>query len=333
MSKLFTKIGISKTWGAMLAVYIIWGTTLGSMRIGVATIPPELLVCIRFTTAGFLMTFYCLAIRKEPIPLLTEIGKQSLIGFLLFCVGNAMSTWAIQYMPTGLAGIMVATTPFWMVGLSAVFPPQERIKPLVMLGIFIGFVGMIILLSPQLIHPHDFTPMSLVAIGIMLATAFFWSVGSVYARKQTLTSSIPLSVGLQNLVAGILLMPLCFAMHAEAPNASLASIGALSYLIVFGTIVATPCYFYVLKNLPVSVTSTFAYVTPILTVIFGILFLGESLTPPIIIGSLVILTGVMLVQFLNQKPVAKPAATIHMKPIQPLDQQPLAEQRLESLTG
>lgn len=325
MSKLLNKTAL-----AMLAVYLIWGTTLGSMRIGVSSIPAVLLVCWRFLLAGGLLLLFTLVIRKEAFPTKIELAKQSFIGFFLFFIGNAMSTWAIQYMPTGLAGIMVATTPFWMVMLAGIFPPKERVKPLVMVGILIGFLGMIILLSPQWMHPQQFTARSLVAVVVMLLTAFFWSIGSIYARKQTLQSSMLMSVGLQNLVAGLLLIPVCLMKHAYATHISLPSLAALLYLVFFGTIVATPCYFYSLKNLPVSVTSTFAYVTPILTVVFGVLFLGETLTPAIIIGSLVILSGVILVQVLNQKPAPSKTEPIR---IYAQEASPRNEAKLETLTG
>jgi drug/metabolite transporter (DMT)-like permease len=300
-----------KAYAAIFTVYIVWGTTLGAMRIGVETIPTALLPCLRFTIAGLILLAFCL-LRGEKIPNRQEIRTHFIVGALLFSFSNALAAWTVQHMSTGLSGLLVATTPFWMLWLSSRIPPRERIAPQAILGIAIGFLGMFILLLPQLSNIGNTSLLFWASVIVSIVTTFFWSVGSIYARKHpTPTSSLLMSIGLQNLFAGLLLVPFCLLTvdNWQAIHPSAASLMALGHLIVLGTIAATSCYLYTLKNMPISVTSTFAYVTPVITVLFGWLFLHEPLTSPTIIGSAVILSGVMVVQWFGQnRPLPHPKA-------------------------
>lgn len=291
-----------KAYAALATVYIVWGTTLASMHIGVESIPVVLLPCVRFLLAGMLLISFCL-IRGETFPTLRELRNHFIIGVLLFIGGNTVVTWALQHISTGLAGLLVATTPFCMIALSALIPPREKISSGGLLGILIGFAGMFILLWPQLSHPMDVTPTFWLAILAMLSTTLFWSLGSILLKKLPTNSSLFMSVGMQNLLAGLTLTPVVAVLMPDwnfQPTA--ASVGALFYLVLFGTIVATPCYLYVMKNLSVTVASTFAYVTPVVTVLVGALLLGEQVTTLTLAGAMIILSGVGVVQWVNRKP-------------------------------
>jgi drug/metabolite transporter (DMT)-like permease len=171
----------------------------------------------------------------------------------------------------------------------------------------ISFSGMLILLSPHFSHAIQTPPMFWWGIAAMLLNTLFWALGSIYVRKRKPpTSSLAMGVGLQNLTAGLALIAPCLLTlpPVQTIHPSPLSLGALLYLIVFGTMVAAPCYIYMLRRLPVSISSTFAYVTPVITVIFGYLALGESLGNRTILGMSIILAGVILVQCLSQKQIA-----------------------------
>ncbi len=184
-----------------------------------------------------------------------------------------------------------------MIGLAAITPPKETITRIVALGLLIGFIGILVLLSPKLLIPLKLTGAFWPSIISLILMSFFWASGSIYARKHASRIPLLMSVGIQNAFAGLLLMPVCYLtiqpFHVEP---STSSIIALLYLIVFGTMISIPCYQYVLKHLPVSLASTFAYVTPVLTVLFGWVFLGEELAMTTVIGMGIILLGVGLVQ-------------------------------------
>ncbi len=297
-----------KAYAALFTVYLIWGTTLASMHIGVETIPVLLLPPIRFLMAGFLLVGFSL-LRGEKLPSPLEIRNHFIIGLLLFIGGNTVVTWALQYVSTGMAGLLVATTPFCMVTLSALIPPREKISTGAMSGILLGFSGMIILLWPQLTHPMKVNFHFWLAVVAMLSTTFFWSLGSILVRKLPTRSSLLMSVGMQNLLAGLTLTPVAVALTPQlAFTPSPKSVAALCYLVLFGTITATPCYLYVMRHLSVSVASTFAYVTPVVTVIVGALLLDEKITPLTALGAVVILSGVAVVQYMNHRQgIEKPA--------------------------
>lgn len=300
----------AKAYFALLTVYLIWGTTLGAMRIGVESMPWILLPFLRFLGAGALMLLFCL-MRGERLPGLRELAVNAVIGLLLFVGGNTVVCWSVQNITTGLGGLMVATAPFWMIWLSAVFPPREQVKPLAMLGIGVGFVGMIVLLSPQLTHWSGTSPLFWLSIFAMLVNTFSWSLGSIYARKQPTKASLLMGVALQNCFAGLALLPfVLWRVDFATLHFTQSAWISLAYLVLAGNIIALPCYLYTLQTLPVSLSSTFAYVTPVLTVVFGWAFLHETVSRATIIGSAIILSGVILVQWVSRhsSPASIPAA-------------------------
>jgi drug/metabolite transporter (DMT)-like permease len=296
------RFSIWKPYLALLAVYLIWGTTTGGIRIAVETIPSSLLPCARFLIAGALLIGIAL-FKGEGLPHWKNFKIHAITGFLLFFMGNSIVCWTVKHMTTGFGSVLVATTPLWMTLLSAILPPREKIPGLSLLGIVIGFVGMLILLSPQLTHLHNTTSVFWWCMAGLALMTFCWALGSIYARKHPTNTSLMMSVGIQNLVAGLLLIPVCWwdVPDWSAVHPTNSSIFAFIYLVLFGTMIATPCYLYAIKTLPVSVSSTFAYVTPVLTVVFGRLFLGEMVTPTMVLGAAVILSGVALVQFINRQ--------------------------------
>jgi len=309
------KLAIWKPYLALLTVYLIWGTTAGMIRLGVDTIPPSMLPCLRFLLAGTLLIVLCL-LKGEPFPDRQTLKTHLITGLLLFFGGNSIICWTLKYVSTSFGGILVATTPFWMIWLSSVFPPREKIPGKSLVGIAIGFVGMIILLSPKVISLNETSPMFWLCIVGLLLMTFFWALGSIYARKNQTQSSLFMSVGFQNLFAGLALLPICINSVPDwsAVHPSGQSIAALAYLIIMSTMIATPCYLYVVKHLPVSVSSTFAYVTPVLTIAFGSIFLGETITPSMILGAVVILSGVILVQYMNRNWAASKGVHQELQP-------------------
>jgi drug/metabolite transporter (DMT)-like permease len=190
-----------------------------------------------------------------------------------------------------------------MIALTALLPPRERIQPLALVGLFIGFLGILVLLMPELKAPQDFSASFWWSTLLCLFMVFFWALGSIFVRKTQSNASILMGLGIQNLFAGMLLIPVTMlTVDFWQISPSFSSVLGLLYLVVFGTIIATTCYYYVLKELPVSVSSTFSYVTPLITVLFGWLFLGELITSYTLAGSGVILMGVFLVQYASIKP-------------------------------
>lgn len=285
-----------KAYGALFLIYIIWGTTFGAIHIGVQTIPPGVFVCMRFLIAGVLLLSLCL-FSGERWPTRADLKTHFWIGVWLFFAGNAVVCWAIQHIPTGLGATLTATNPFWMLWLSSLLPPQEKIPANAYLGLLIGFAGLLLLLAPQLAKPMAISPTFWLSVVSIMLMGFCWSLGSIYARKNSTQTSLLMGVGFQNLFAGLMLVPICLLfpetfMFQGTP----ASWMALAYLIVMGTMVAITCYLYALPRLPIPVIGTIAYVTPVITMAFGWLFLNEHMPSISLLGAMVVLAGVIVVQ-------------------------------------
>lgn len=305
-----------KAFWALLMVYAIWGTTMAAIHFGVQTIPPLLLACLRFLVAGSLLILISL-FRGEKWPALGELKNHLIIGSLLFFGGNALSCWALQTLSTGLAGMIIATTPFWMLAMSDFFDRKfdpipklvkQDAKPFIMVSMGLALLGIVILLSPQLSTPELASPLFWWSLFAMVILCWFWSAGSLYARYHQGEASVWMALGIQNLFAGILLAPICWALgnwqifYSSGTNSSVISfpseisLWALGYLVVFGTIVTTPCYYYVLRHLPVSLSSSFAFVNPVITLFVGALFLGEVMSLESWVGSAIVVLAVFLLQ-------------------------------------
>ncbi len=282
---------------ALMVVYAVWSTTFFAIHVGVETFPAQTFACARFLLTGILLLPWCFW-GEGKRPNWATIKTHCLIGLLLWVMGNAVVCWAAKAIPTGLGAMLIAVTPFWMTWLSQFIPPKAKVRPLTWLGLFLGFAGLVILLSPKLGHPTDFSHVFWLSVASLIVMSFFWALGSLLARQvNTGESSILMGVGLQNLFAGLCLLPLCFILPGSFNfHPSGASILSLLYLSVVSSILTNYCYMLVLQRFPVSVAGTFAYVTPPISVMIGALFLHETITSSFMSGSLFILLGVMVIQ-------------------------------------
>jgi drug/metabolite transporter (DMT)-like permease len=311
------------SWAAflpLLVVYLVWGTTIGTIRMSVETLPWAMVPCGRFLIAGSLLMLICL-FRGEKWPGWLEVRKHVIAGLLLFTGGNSIVCWSVQYMTTGLGGLVVATLPFWILGLSAILPPKEKITKGTLISIFISFSGMMILLSPHLQNKTHTSPLFWWAVLAMLINTIFWAIGSVFIRKNPSQVSRCMTVSIQTLASGLSLIPVCLMTIPAGTviHPSQQSILALIYLIIFGTGIATPCYLYVVKNLPIAISSTFAYITPVITLIFGYLFLKEQISTTTLVGVAIILSGVIVAQFLSLRESRQKAALASLMNSTPLE--------------
>jgi len=283
-------------FAAFLTVCIVWGTTYLGIRVAVETIPPVLLTGVRYTIAAIgLLTISRLRGERFPSDPRT-IGRIAIVALLLIGVGNLGVVWAEQWVPSGIAALLVASAPFWATILEALRRGGERIRLRRMVGIAIGFAGVAILVTPRgaghFYDAHFVTG----AIAIQIA-AIAWQGGSLYG-KLTVNDVPPLmSTGLQALIAGIVLDIIGLAI-GEAPrfHPSARSLIALLYLAIVGTMLAYSAYMYALSRMRITTMSLYSYVNPIVAVILGWLVLGERLTPVSVAGIAIILGGMALVR-------------------------------------
>jgi drug/metabolite transporter (DMT)-like permease len=299
---------------AFAALYLIWGSTYLAIRFAIDTIPPLLMAGTRFLLAGFIM--YAIARwQGAPKASLANWRTALIIGACLLLGGNGGVTLAEQYVSSGLASVMVATVPIYIALLAWWSGIAPRPAPIVWLGLIGGFAGVAILIGPALNPSPDEHSHAGIGMLILLFSSFIWSVGSIYSRKAKSASPPFLLAGQQMICGGALLTlgGLIMGEHHrfEASRISLLSIGSFVYLVIIGALVGYTAYIFLLRHCDPSKVATYAYVNPIVAVILGALFAGETLSARAVVAAGLIIGSVALVITVQQsksKPVPVDAA-------------------------
>jgi len=235
------------------------------------------------------------------------------VGACLLLGGNGGVTLAEQYVSSGLASVMVATVPIYIALLAWAMGTAPKPSPIVWLGLAGGFVGVGILLGPALHFTPNETGQQGIGMLILLCSSFLWSLGSIYSIRAKTTSSPFLAAGQQMLCGGALLAlagALTGELHRfDAGRMSLLSVGSFAYLVIIGAVVGYSAYAWLLRHCDPSKVATYAYVNPIVAVLLGALFAGETLTPRAIVAASLIIGSVALVITVQQsRPVPVDAA-------------------------
>jgi drug/metabolite transporter (DMT)-like permease len=281
---------------AWIAVCLIWGTTYLGIRVTLETMPPALMSAFRWLIAGSLLVIY-LGVRGEPLPPRSRWGGIALMGFLLLGVGNGGVAYAEQWVPSGLAAVMIATSPFWMAGVEACIRNGERFTRRTLLGLLIGFSGIVVLVWPELTLGTADSRRFLIGIIALQIAALGWSLGSAYSRRNTREDHVLGTAAFQMLAGGAMLLA-AGTLHGEwsrlAFNARTTT--ALVYLSTLGAIGGFVAYTYALRHLEVSFVSLYAYINPIIAVTLGVLLLGEPFNLRIAAAAALVLAGVGVVR-------------------------------------
>ena len=278
---------------------LIWGTTYLAIRISLETIPPLLMAAFRWIAAGGLLVLL-LALRGERLPARREWPSLAILGILLLGFGNGAVVWAEQTVPSGLTAVLVATSPFWMVGFDALMPHGEALTVRRVLGLVVGFSGIVMLVWPEL--RFDGTGGGFLAgvIAAQIACAG-WAVGSSYARKRgrghASGENVLATAAFEMLFGGVALGAVSLALHEPARlTFTPRTAGALAYLIFVGAIGGFSAYAYALKHLPVATVSLYAYINPIIAVVLGTLVLQEPFNARMFLAALVVFVGIAMVR-------------------------------------
>jgi drug/metabolite transporter (DMT)-like permease len=283
-----------KAYAAWGAVCLFWGTTYLAIRIGVQRLPPALFAGVRFLIAGVIFLTY-LRLRGYPLPKPREWIHMAVVGMTLLVMANGLVVWSEQWVPSGLAAVIIATVPFWTVGLEALLPAGERLSLRKILGILIGFAGVIILFAPDLGGTLDRAYLK--GVIVLIFVPFFWAVGSIYSKHHPLESPAIVAAGTETLIAGLVLTAVGTLLGEwEAFTLNWKGMAAMVYLIFFGSIVGFSSFIYALSKLPVTTVSMYAYVNPVIAVILGSLILDERLDWSVITATTIVLLGVALVK-------------------------------------
>jgi len=285
------KVGV-----ATVSLWLIWGSTYLAILWAMKTLPPFLMAGARFLAAGAVL-FLWGKLRGAPWPRAVEWRSTLVIGAFLMLVGNGGVVYAESRLPTGLAALLIATVPLWMVVLEALRPGGKKPNARTLAGVAIGLVGVGILMARGS-HTVE-SAIDPIGVASCLAAALCWSLGSIYSRRAPLPQSPPLTVGMEMLCGGALLM-LLGCVHGEVGTLDLAAVStrswaALAYLGVMGSLVGFSAYIFLLRETTPAVATTYAYVNPVVAVLLGWAFAGESITGRTIAAMAVIVGAVVLI--------------------------------------
>jgi drug/metabolite transporter (DMT)-like permease len=291
--------GNRRAYLAWVAVCLIWGTTYLGIRIALETIPPLLMAAIRWIVAGGLLVTV-LTLRGVRMPQRGEWPALAVLGILLLGFGNGAVVWAEQTVPSGLTAVLVATSPFWMVGIDALMPDGERLTLRRLLGLVVGFCGIVMLVWPE-IHVGEGGRTFLGGVISAQIACIGWAVGSSYARSRgrghAKDENVLASAAFEMLFGGVALLAVSLVLREPAGLAfSPRSATALLYLTFVGAIAGFSAYAYALKHLPVATVSLYAYVNPIIAVVLGTLVLREPFNARMAVAAAVVLVGIGLVR-------------------------------------
>lgn len=299
----------TRIWIALGTVYLLWGSTYLGIKYGLETMPPFLMGSLRFLAAGGIL--YILAIRQGDTtgdrPGTRQWMAALAIGGALLVGGNGGVILAEQYVPTGVVALFVATAPLWMAIIDRVIFGR-RLPPLVIVGLVIGFGGVAFLIgSPGSGH------INLFGAALALAAPLCWASGSVFTRHVKLPVRPLVAASMEMLWAGALFGVLSLVTgelgRVHWQGISRTSWLALLYLIVFGSLIGFSAYVWLLRSAPLSLVSTYAYVNPVVAVVLGAIFIGEALTPRVVIAGSIILAAVALIVVARNRAAAAIART------------------------
>lgn len=287
---------VRRAWLAWLAVCIIWGTTYLAIRICLETIPPALMAGLRWTLAGAIV-MAVLRGRGVPLPRLRQWPGIGILAILMIGFGNGWVVWAEQYVPSGIAAVIVATSPFWMVGVEACMPHGEPLRRGTIAGLLIGFVGILLLAWPDLSAGGSHAWRFAAGLGALQLACIGWALGSSYSKRHAGSDQVVASTAVQMLLGGVLML-LVGTAAGEWPALEFTrrTASALIYLTLAGSIAGFVAYVYALKYLPISTVSLYAYVNPVIAVVLGAIVLGEPLSARILVAAVAVLAGLAVVR-------------------------------------
>jgi len=303
------------SWKIMLAfgiIYFVWGSTFLAIRIGVHEVPPLLLAGIRFFISGLLL-LACM--RRTPWPSLREWVAASILGNLIFAIDYGCLFWAEQRVPSGISAVILATIPVFVTVFEIALLRTQRLNFRLAFALSIGLVGVAVLMNRSFSLGE--TPIDRRGALALLIAAVTWSFATIISRKLPLPDSKPMSAGAQMLSGGIQLLVLAgilgewqgFRAQAVSWNAWLA----LIYLIIAGSIVAFTAYLWLLHYESPTKVGTYAYVNPVVAVSLGHFFGGETVGVRSLLGTLLVLLGVVTITMAPAITQARPADRVEVE--------------------
>jgi drug/metabolite transporter (DMT)-like permease len=299
------------TWKRLLAfgiIYFVWGSTFLAIRVGVREVPPFLLAAMRFFIAGLVLCVWVIA-KGERLPNRRQWASASLLAMVIFVLDYGLLFWAEQKVPSGIAAVMAATIPVFIALAEITFLRTQKLTYRLSLALLIGIAGVAVLMSRSFKLGGE--PIDRISAVALLIASVSWSIASVASRKLDLPASKMVSSGAQMLAGGVFLAVLAGALGEfrgfDPVSVSRTAWFALAYMIVAGSILGFTAYVWLLHHESPTKVGTYAYVNPVVAVLVGYFLGGEPLGVRTIVGTLLVLTGVVVI---TTTPAKKAAANV-----------------------
>lgn len=280
---------------ALATVYVVWGSTYLAIKYAVLSVPPLMMAGVRFFVAGAILY----AIVRPYTPQRLEWkhwGATGLVGGLLLIGGNGSVCWAMQFVPSGIGALIIATVPLWFVMLDWLLFRARPPTMLTLIGLGVGLVGVYFLISPGRL---DTTHVPIGGSLALLSACVFWALGSLLSRRVPLPESPWMATAMEMLTASVGLAMLSMATGELGRTGlrplDLRAVVSLVYLIVFGSLIAFSAYVWLLGVCTPAVVSTYAYVNPVIAVLLGAALNNETINARLVFGAAAIVAAVLLI--------------------------------------
>jgi drug/metabolite transporter (DMT)-like permease len=288
---------------ALAAVCFFWGTTYLGIRMSLETFPPLMLVCVRFIISGSILLLFARA-RGLYLPRGRELAAACFSGVLTLGVGNGALVYAEVAIPSGIAGLIVTISPFWLIGVEALMPGGERLHAPTIGGMAVGLAGGALLFTPDA-GAHAIDHNLVYGFLVLQLGMAGWSFGSILQRRQSGKAHPVVAGGVQQLAAGVALLPFLLLIPQPPVHWSARGATALAYLITFGSLVGYSAYVYAMDRLPVAIVSVYPYVNAVVAVTLGWLFYREPFGLRETFAMLIIFAGVAVVKRYSRSPSSR----------------------------
>ena len=290
----------SKIWLALLALYLVWGSTYLGIKFAVETIPPFIQGASRFLVSGLILVIWQWA-AGTPLPNRKQWRAAFIIGTLLLLGGNGLVSWAEQFIPSGIAALIIGTVPLFLVIGEALRPGGVKPSWQAIVGLLIGFVGIFILVGPAELSDSG-TRLNPLGLAALFGACITWTLGSIYSKSADMTKSSLMNTGAQ-MLAGSVSILLVSILSGELRGWSITNVSAHSfnawvYLIFAGSLIGFASFGWLLQNAPISLVATYAYVNPIVAVFLGSWLGQEPMEPRTWLAAMIIVGSVV---FISQK--------------------------------
>lgn len=293
----------SKIWLPLLALYIVWGSTYLGIKVSIETIPPFFHAAVRFLISGMILVIWQRS-AGHPLPTRKQWVSAGIIGTFLLLGGNGLVAWAEQFIPSGIAALIIGSMPMFLVIGEAIRPNGVKPTWQGIVGLLVGFAGIFILVGPSEISGST-EKLNTFGVIALLAACLFWATGSLYSKTADLPKSSLMNTGAQMLVGSVSLLIVSLISGElngwDVSSVSTRSLVGLAYLIFIGSLVGFVSYGWLLQNAPISLVSTYAYVNPIVAVLLGVWLANETLEPRIWLATAIIIGSVIFINSTRPK--------------------------------